>query len=170
MVSQILGTSAEPKKKRNIKLVQPKQIQQSSAEMVQQPEGEREPRNQKTEFTLIESRKKRKKRTATAANSELIRAPDGIESRRLPKTLAVILNNPTGHSTYADMVREIKGTIRQESIKFDITTRSTKSGNLILEASEKGNADVLSNLLKRKYDETNGRCQASFSWHRLPPY
>ncbi|KAL4083833.1 hypothetical protein QTP88_029149 [Uroleucon formosanum] len=51
-------------------------------------------------------------------------------------------------------VKEVKEAVREEPFQFEISTRRTKSGNLLLETSYKEHADDLASALKRRLGES----------------
>lgn len=51
------------------------------------------------------------------------------------------MDKPLGTSTYADMVKEVKTTVHEQALAFDITTRRAKLGYVVLEVVDKANAD-----------------------------
>lgn len=109
------------------------------------------------DIKLVNKRKKKaitKAEVPAATKPKPTKEPVGVKRKRLPKTQAVVLEKPTGNTTYADMVREIKTAVSQEALSFDITTRRAKSGNLILETNLKEHADDLASVLKRLLGES----------------
>jgi len=113
-----------------------------------------------SEFTVVKRRRRKRKQEANgvppavpAATSTKPPETKGKRQRRPPKTQAVVLEKPSKVS-YADMVKEVKETVRQEALTFEITPRRTKAGNLVLETKEKSNADALASALKRRFGES----------------
>lgn len=117
------------------------------------PAAEKEP-----EFTLVQRKKQQRTRETKASNAASEPTMDnGVKKRRrLPKSEVVVLDKPAGKSTYADMVKEVKATVREQGMAFDITTRRSTSGNVILEVLEKENADNLAETLRRKFGFSKG--------------
>jgi len=119
--------------------------------------AEEDPPPKDDDFKLVKKRKKKaitKAEVPAAIKPKPTKEPVGVKRKRLPKTQAVVLEKPTGNTTYADMVKEIKTAVSQEALSFDITTRRAKSGNLILETNLKEHADDLASVLKRRLGES----------------
>lgn len=55
-----------------------------------------------------------------------------------------------GDKSYADIVKEVKEIVQQESLNMEISARRAKSGNLVLEMRDKDQADCLTDVLKRR--------------------
>jgi hypothetical protein len=94
------------------------------------------------DFILV-SRKNRKTKPVSPD------APSGRKRLRVPKNQAVIIDNPTGTMSYADMIRTA---VRDEKLSDDIITRRAKSDNIILEIPEKDHADNLASAKKSASD------------------
>lgn len=103
-----------------------------------------------TEVTTKHNRKK--KVTALKMNSEF----DMRRWQRQMRKEAVILVRPIGNTSYANMVRKIKIAMSDKDLKYDITSRRAKSGNMVLDVPYKEQADSLANLLKIELGETTG--------------
>lgn len=82
--------------------------------------------------------------------------PPDKKQIRPPKTKAVVLDKPAGTATYAEMVKEVKVTAREQAFSFDITTRRAKPSNKVLEVADKVNADKLAELLRMRFGQSKG--------------
>lgn len=95
-------------------------------------------------FTLVSRKTRRPK-------PEVSDLPNARKRIRVPKNQAVIIEKPTGSTSYADMIRSVKAVVVEENISSsDITTRRAKSGNVILEIPGKDQADNLATALRTR--------------------
>jgi len=117
------------------------------------------------EFEVVRSKKRKgKKGTDKVPKEQAVQvnttAPRTMKTvagkhRRPPRTQAVVLEKP-GDKSYADIVKEVKETVQQESLSFEISARRAKSGNLVLETLDKEQADSLACVLKRRFGDSRG--------------
>jgi len=142
---------------------QKKQRQKQQQLKPQQQQREPQPRRQEKQLQQQQQQQQqRQSQWSEVVRRKRSRKPDPlpeanevkevIKRRRPPKTQAVVLGKPPKMS-YADMVKEVKETVRDEAFTFDIAPRRTKSGNLILEIKDKIHADTLAIALKRRFGE-----------------
>jgi len=117
------------------------------------------------EFEVVRGRRRRGKKGANKVPTdrtakEDTAAPQTLKAakekrRRPPRTQAVVLEKP-GDKSYAQIVKEVKETVQQESLNFEISARRAKSGNLVLETLDKNQADSLVVALKRRFGDSSG--------------
>jgi len=111
-------------------------------------------------FTVVNKTKRKKakgnnKEPVTERTNDISPKPPkplDRKRRRPPKTQVVVLEKLASIS-YADAVREVKDTVKQDLLSFEITTRRTKTGNLVLETSSKDHADNLASALARYFGD-----------------
>lgn len=119
----------------------------------QQPQQLEEENEQGKEYTVVNRKRLAKKRTNSFVSKEN-KETDKRERQHPIRKQAVILKQPTGNASHADMVRQVKKTVHDENLTYKITTRRAKSGNIILEIPNKEQTDSLAELLKTRIGET----------------
>lgn len=109
-------------------------------------------------YTVVERKGMRIKSAVQSAPENLKppgRSQETVSTRRRwrQRKQAVVLEKP-GASTYAEMVKIVKKAVLQENVDYEITTRKSKVGNMILEISDKAKADELADALRTRLGES----------------
>lgn len=109
------------------------------------------------ESTTVQRRRRRRtKESETKVTQDPDRQTSDKKRRRIHKTEATVLDKLAGNKSYADMIKEVKATVRETAMAFNITTRKSKKGKVILEVADKASADNLAVALREKFGEYNG--------------
>jgi len=67
--------------------------------------------------------------------------------RRVPRSSAVVIDRPTGERVYIDLRNE-QGRQQGQSRRLIRTTRTTRSGGILLEVDDAAGADTLADSVK----------------------
>jgi len=107
------------------------------------------------EYTIVNRRRPKKQKTvSTNTTQKENKANNGPRRQHPIRKQAVILEKPTGNLSYAEVIREVKKTVKDENMTCNITTRKARSGNVILETIHKEQADSLAEILRSRLGET----------------
>lgn len=81
----------------------------------QQPQQKKEEYGDDEEFTVVNRKKtvRRQKKVSASADNPKIDRP---RSMRPARKQAIILDRPTGNSSYTDMVRKVKKTVLEKNL------------------------------------------------------